>query len=345
MIIGDSNITNTLTSVWTDGMSSEKMRQSERLIFSRIDLLLSYLNSPLCENSESITNLISVYWMELQLIREFGSNNDLLYKAGATLSNYVDKILDLKNYSRDADLLQMLEDIKRKTINSSIAPGDLRFMAEFESDVYAQNYYIDFASGQKTSSPSSYIGSVDSSLLDDFKKVAGNLVYTQVDYSMMKTADAKRKYSRQAAVISSLCASGYGFTSEICSNEITSSIITASGHDCNDYVSAMQIAGKESHKTIGVGDGGASLAIAIITLVTTFISAGAGIFTTIYNSRREQGKTSAVDALANAQDCYADIPDWFKLGDLDGDGKDDTLKVYGLAAVALLATSYFTSKR
>lgn len=346
MRIGDSNIVNTISTVWTDGMSSSRMRQSERLIFARIDFLLSYLNSSVCTDAEAIANLISVYWMELQLIKEFGSNPDLLYKAGATLSHYVGKILELTPASRDATLLQMLSEIKSKTINSSLAPADLRFMSEYERDVYAQNYYINFASGTKTDSPSSYIGEPDPDLLNEFRRVAGNLVYTQVDYSMMKTAAAKRKYSRQVSVISELCASGYGFTSEICSLGVQSSILSSSGVDCNTYVSAMQEAGKNAKETIGVGDGGASAAIisAIITLVGTFISCGAAIFTTIYSQRRKQGKIDANSALYDAQRSYADIPDWLALGDLDGDGKDDTLKVYGLGAL-LFGAYYFLKKR
>lgn len=346
MIIGDSNIVNTISTVWTDGMSSSRMRQSERLIFARIDFLLSYLNSSVCTDAEAISNLISVYWMELQLIKEFGSNPDLLYKAGAVLSHYVNDILELNPANRDSTLLQMLSDIKSKTINSSLAPSDLRFMSEFERDVYSQNYYINFSSGAKTDSPSSYIGDVDPDLLNEFKRVAGNLVYTQVDYSKMKTAEAKRKYARQLSVISELCASGYGFTGEICSLGIQSSILSASGYDCDTYVAAMQEAGKQAKETVGVGDGGASAAVisAIIALVGTFISCGAAIFTTIYSQRRAQGKIDANSALYDAQRSYADIPDWLALGDLDGDGKDDTLKVYGLGAL-LFGAYYFLRKK
>lgn len=346
MIIGDSNIVNTISTVWTDGMSSSRMRQSERLIFARIDFLLSYLNSSVCTNAEAIANLMSVYWMELQLIKEFGSNTDLLYKAGSVLSHYVNDILELNPVSRDATLLQMLSEIKSKTINSSLAPSDLRFMAEFERDVFSQNYYINFSSGSKTDSPSSYIGDVDPDLLNEFKRVAGNLVYTQVDYSKMKTTEAKRKYAKQIAVISELCASGYGFTSEICSLGIQSSILSASSLDCDTYVSAMQEAGKQSGQNVGIGDGGLSAGViaAIITLVGTFISSGAAIFTTIYTQRRKQGKIDANSALYDAQRSYADIPDWLALGDLDGDGKDDTLKVYGLGAL-LFGAYYFMKKK
>ena len=348
MRIGDSDINNSISEVWTDGLSSANMRQSERLIFARIDFLKTYLDSEYCENPDDIINLMSVYWLELKLVEEFGSNSELLYKAGSCLSNYVNEILTINPAQRNSTLLQMLSDIKNRTINSSVAPGDLRFMAEFERDVYSQNYYIDFASGRKSESPSSNIGSVGPVLLfeSEFKKVAGNLVYTQVDYSMMKTAESKRKCAKQMAVISELCAAGYGFTDEICSLWIQSSILSASGVDCSTYVSAMQMAGKNSEQKIGIGDGGVSaLVAAIITLVGTFISSGAAIFTTIYTQRRQQGKIDAQSALYTAQSSYSDIPDWFKLGDLDGDGKDDTLKVYGLGALAIFATYYFTRKK
>lgn len=342
MIIGDTNIQNSSSTVWTDGMSSARMRQNERLIFARIDFLMSFLTSPQCTDAEGVENLISVYWMELQLIKEFGTNSDLLYKAGAVLSNYVQEILSLQSGYRNTTLLQMLDAIKSKTINSSIAPADLRFMAEFEKDVYSQNYYVDFKSGQKISSPSSYIGEVNKDLLSEFKKVAGNLVYTQADYSLITTAEAKRKYARQVAVLSALNASGCGFTSEICSLGIQSSILTSSGWDCDTYVKAMREAGAKSEEKVGVGN--PAVVAAIIGLVGTFITAGVAIFKTIYEARRAQGRADAYEALNTASLSYADIPDWFALGDLDGDGKDDTLKVYGLGAL-LFGAYYFLSKK
>lgn len=342
MIIGDSNIVSSLTSVWTDGIMSSRMRQNERLIFARIDFLMSYLNSPLCDDSDGVENLISVYWLELQLVKEFGNNADLLYKAGAVLSNYVQDILSLKTGGRNSSLLTMLADIKSKTINASIAPADLRFMSEFERDVYSQNYYVDFDSGQKTSSPSYYVGAVSQDMLSEYKKVAGNLVYTQVDYSMMKTPEAKRKYARQTAVLSALSASGCGFTPEICNLGIQSSILQASGWDCETYVSAMQEAGKESSKSVGVGN--PAVVVAVIGLVGTFITAGVAIFKEIYEARRVQGRSDAYRALDEASLSYADIPDWWRLGDLDGDGKDDTFKVYGVVAASLIAY-YFLGKK
>lgn len=343
--IGDVNISNQ-NFVWTDNKSYSDMRQNERLIFSRIDFLLSYLSTPEATEPESIINIIAVYYVELQLIREFGGNKDLLYKAGSALSNYVNELLTMNPSDRQTKVLSIIDTIKQKTINGNMPVGDLRFMAEFEKDVWAQNYYIDFRTGLPTqTAPKATIGdTANENFMNEFKKVSANLVYTRVPYSMMETPESRRKYSNQVDVISELCASGFGFTGAICSNLIESQVMQTWGSDPISYVQAMKDYTRENRTIIGVGDPVSTTAL-ILQIVTAALTAGATIFVTIYQYRHRDQSTAANSALYNARASYAEFPDWLSIGDIDGDGTDDTLKVYGLGLLALAGIWYFETKR
>lgn len=225
--------------------------------------------------------------------------------------------------------------------------GNLRFMAEFEKDVWSQNYYVDFKTGIATqTAPTATIGGTESeNFLNEFKKVSANLVYTRVPYSMMNTPESKRKYSNQVDVISELCASGFGFTGAICSNLIESQVMQTWGNTPTSYVQAMKDYVRENRTTIGVGEPISAAAVLILKLVTAAIAAGATVFVTIFNYRHRDQTTAAKSALYNARASYADFPDWLSIGDIDGDGTDDTLKVYGLGALALLGIWYFGKKK
>lgn len=323
------------------------MRQNERLIFSRIDFLLSYLTTDEATDPEAILNIISVYYVDLQLIREFGGNPDLLYKAGTVLSNYVNELLTMSLTDRQTKSLSIIDTVKQKTINGNMPIGDLRFMAEWERDICANNYYIDFRTGIATQTdPTATVSGTDSeNFMNEFKKVSANLVYTRVPYSMMETPEAKRKYSQQVDVISELCASGFGFTGAICSNLIESQVMQTWGNTPTSYVQAMKEYVRENRTKIGVGEPISVAAALILKLVTAAIAAGATVFVTIFNYRHRDQTTAAKSALYNARASYADFPDWLSIGDIDGDGKDDSLKVYGLGALALLGLWYYNKKK
>ena len=341
LTIGAANIINGPGVVWTNGQSYADMRQNERLIYSRIDVLLSYMAAEGAD-TEAIANVIAVYYIDLQLIREFGNNRDLLYKSGSVLSCYVDELLEMSPADRAEKIVSLIDTIKQKTINGNAPIGNLKFMSEFETDICGNNYYIDFRTGQRTPvAPKATIGSTQSqNFLNEFKKVSANLVYTRCDYSQMSTREARLKYARQVDVISELCASGYGFTGEICANLIDSQIMATWGNDPDTYVSAMRQYTVDNREKIGVGD-----VALIVSLVTAAIGAGVTIFTTIYRSRHSDTADSATSALYNARSSYADFPDWLSIGDIDGDGTDDTLKVYGLGALALLGLWFFGKKK
>lgn len=344
--IGDTNISND-SFVWTDNKSYSDMRQNERLIFSRIDFLLSYLTTDEATDPEAILNVISVYYVDLQLIREFGGNPDLLYKAGTVLSNYVNELLTMAPSDRQTKVLSIIDTVKQKTINGNMPIGDLRFMAEWEKDICANNYYIDFRTGiaTQTAPTATVSGTEGENFMNEFKKVSANLVYTRVPYSMMETPEAKRKYSQQVDVISELCASGFGFTGAICSNLIESQVMQTWGNTPTSYVQAMKDYVRENRTTIGVGEPISAAAVLILKLVTAAIAAGATVFVTIFNYRHRDQTTAAKSALYNARASYADFTDWLSIGDIDGDGKDDTLKVYGLGALALLGLWYYNKKK
>lgn len=344
--IGDTNISNDRF-VWTDNKSYSDMRQNERLIFSRIDFLLSYLTTDEAPDPEAILNVIAVYYVDLQLIREFGGNPELLYKAGSVLSNYVNELLTMAPTDRQTKVLSIIDTVKQKTINGNMPIGDLRFMAEWEKDICANNYYIDFRTGLATqTAPTATVSGTESeNFMNEFKKVSANLVYTRVPYSMMETPESKRKYSQQVDVISELCASGFGFTGAICSNLIESQVMQTWGNTPTTYVQAMKDYARANRTTIGVGDPVTATAALILQLVTAALTAGATIFVTIYQYRHRQQTAAANSAMYNARGCYADFPDWLSIGDIDGDGTDDTLKVYGLGALALLGIWYFGKKK
>lgn len=341
--IGDTNISNDRF-VWTDNKSYSDMRQNERLIFSRIDFLLSYLTTDEATDPEAILNIIAVYYVDLQLIREFCGNPELLYKAGSVFSNYVNELLTMAPTDRQTKVLSIIDTVKQKTINGNMPIGDLRFMAEWENDICANNYYIDFRTGLATqTAPTATVsGTERENFMNEFKKVSANLVYTRVPYSMMETPESKRKYSQQVDVISELCASGFGFTGAICSNLIESQVMQTWGNTPTTYVKAMKDYARANRTTIGVNGDPVSL---ILTLVTAAIAAGARIFTTIFEYRHRDTTAAANSAMYNARGCYADFPDWLSIGDIDGDGKDDTLKVYGLGALALLGIWYYNKKK
>ena len=322
------------------------MRQNERLIFSRIDFLLSYLTTAGATDPEAILNIIAVYYVDLQLIREFGGNPELLYKAGSVLSNYVNELLTMGPTDRQTKVLSIIDTVKQKTINGNMPIGDLRFMAEWEKDICENNYYIDFRTGLATqTAPTATVSGTESeNFMNEFKKVSANLVYTRVPYSMMETPESKRKYSQQVDVISELCASGFGFTAPICSNLIESQVMQTWGSDPTSYVQAMKEYSLSNRSNIGVGDP-VSVTALIFQLVTAALTAGATIFITIFQYRHRDQTTGANSALYNARASYADFPDWLSIGDIDGDGKDDTLKVYGLGALALLGIWYFGKKK
>lgn len=347
MIIGDSNILNDSYSVWTNSKPYSSLRQSERLLLSRLDLLTSYkkMTEEGDPNSRTLDNLLSLYYIEFMLVDEFGCNPDYLYKAGVSMTQYINHIMAC-SYSSDKDrnafILSVLHDIKKDVINGSPSLDSIPFMNDWVKEVYNQNYFIDFNTGGiSENTPSASIGdSISENLQNDFKKVAGNLVYSVVPYSTITTAEAKRKRVLQNAVISALCGSGYGFTDAICNNLIRSSIVSRSQLSPEAYVECMKELGKQ--RSSKIGDFGILELVAAV--VTALITAGVAVFTAIYNARRNSSYRDAVSALGQAGGSYADIPDWLSLGDLDGDGTDDTLKVYG-ALIAVGALAYYYHKR
>lgn len=350
MYIGSTNIVNSPFSVWTDNRTEYEIRQNERLLFSRIHLITAYLNNMPVDDPQRdiLLNMLSVYYIELQLIKDFGVTPEYLYRAGVILSNYVGEIMnrtfDSEN-ERNSFILNVISDIKRKTVNGTSSVADIDFMADWIRDVYDQNYFIDFSTGTKTQThPSFQIGSPDSGLTQEFIKTAPNLVYTVVPYATMTTAEAKRKRVLQNAVISGLCGSGYGFTDAICTNYIRSSIVNGTnGLSPEQYVEGMKQIAQEGESKVG------ELTVAAATLIVGLVSAalttGARIFINIYNARKNSQYKDAVSNLKQADDCFANFPDWFKLGDLDGDGKDDTLKVWlGLLGIGAFAYLYTNKK-
>lgn len=341
MIIGNSNIVSDSCSVWTNSKPYASLRQSERLLLSRIDLLTAYKGAMSSEQAEmnSVDSLLALYYIEFMLIDEFGSNSDYLYKAGVALSQYLNSIMTMRYQTekeRNEFILSVIRDIQRDVVDGSPNIDSIPFMNTWVQEVYDQNYFIDFATGAKCkNAPSSSIGDISENLQNDFKKVAGNLVYSVVPYSTITTAEAKRKRVLQNSVISGLVGSGFGFTDNICNNLIRSSIISRSQLSPETYVEAMKEIAKNKSK---IGDFGVLELVA--TIVTALLTAGTAVFVAIYNARKNSNYRDAVSSLANAGASYADIPDWLSLGDLDGDGKDDTLKVYG-AMLLLCAFAYY----
>lgn len=349
MYIGSTNIVNSPFKVWTDNRTDVELRQSERLLFSRVHLITAYLNNMPADDPQRnvLLNMLSVYYIELQLIKEFGVTPDYLYRAGVVLSRYVSEIMGrtfLSDEERNAFILNVLSDIKQRTINGTTSVADMDFFADWLKDVYDQNYFIDFTNGGiSQNTPSANIGDViDTELTNGFIKVAGNLVYTVVPYSTMSTNEAKRKRALQNAVISSVCGSGFGFTDAICTNYINSAIVNSThGLSPEIYVEGMKEAGKEMSAGIGIAEEVVAL---IVGIVTSFLTAGTAVFTAIYNARKNTAYRDAVSGLNNAEMCYADIPDWLKLGDIDGDGTDDTLKVW-LGMLGIGTFAYLYSKK
>lgn len=350
MYIGATNIINSPFKVWTDNRSDSELRQSERLLFSRIHLVTAYLDNMPADDPQRnvLLGLLSVYYIELQLIKDFGVTPEYLYRSGVVMSNYVSEIMNRTFDSEDARnafILNVLSDIKQRTVTGTTSVSDIDFFAEFLKDIYDQNYYIDFSNGEHSQNlPATQIGDVmDTELTNGFIKVAGNLVYTAVPYSTMTTSEAKRKRALQNAVISGMVGSGFGFTDAICQNYINSAIVNSThGLTPAVYVEGMKEASQQQAK-IGVLTE-ATVAL-IIKLVTAFLTAGTAVFTAIYNARRNTSYRDAVSSLNDAELCYAEIPDWLKLGDIDGDGKDDTLKIW-LGALGIGAFAYlFTNKK
>lgn len=348
MRIGDSNILITPNEVWTNGKPYSGLRQSERLLFSRIDLLVSYLNAMSEDdpNWNTVNNLLTLYYIELRLVNEFSETDEYLYRAGVSLSQYLELIMSQKFTSeneRNAFILNILDDIKKRTINGSSQMANVNFMSDWVRDVYDQNFFIDFATGAECmNAPSSHIGELSSDeLQNEFKKVAGNLVYTVVPSATITTAEAKRKRVLQNAVISGLCGSGYGFTSQICNNYIISSIVTRSGISPEEYVECMKQIAKNDQQA-KIGDFGILELVA--SIVTALITAGTAVFTAVYNSRKNNPSyRNVVSSLGQAQDSYAETSDWWRLGDITGDGKDDTFTVWGIV-LALFGFAYLYKK-
>lgn len=352
MYIGNTNIINSPYSVWKDDRTDRELRQNERLILSRLDLLSTYYGTlgKDSQNRNAVNNLLVIYYIELQLIKEFGENDDYLYRAGVVLSNYVDDILS-RSFSSEQErnnyILNILDDIKRRTINGTTSVANIAFMGDWTKDVYNENYYIDFSSGVRTMNlPSGAISDADESLTDKFKEVAGNLVYCVVPYSAMTTQEAKKKRILQTSVLSGVCASGFGFTEAICNNYIQSSIIGGCGLSPSQYVESLKELARQQYGSAQVGD--PATLIAVLTLVgklLAILASAVTIFKVIWDARKNTSYRDSVQSLEKADLCGAEIPDWLKLGDLDGDGKDDTLKVWGaLLAVGAFAYLYTDQK-
>lgn len=346
MYIGDTNIVNSPFVVWTDDRGDSDLRQSERLLFSRLDLLTTYYGTLSEDDSRRniVNNLLVLYYVELQLIKEFGENDDYLYRAGVVLSNYVRDIMSREftnDYERNSYVLSLIEDIKRRTINGTTSVADISFMGDWYNEVYRENYYVNIQNGFRSENkPIANIAGVDTTLESMFKEVAGNLVYSVVPYSTISTAEAKKKRIMQTSVISGVCGSGFGFTEAICNNYIQSSIYGGVGMSPERYVETMKAIAIEQSQGARVGD--IATATAVVAFIAKLITALAGavtIFKVIRDMRKESDYSDAVEKLKYAEVCGAEIPDWLRLGDIDGDGTDDTFKVWAIA-LALGAVAY-----
>lgn len=151
--IGNTEVST--TNYWSGGKDTHKLRQSEILLYSYIDLLQEEANILEADNEiQAKYNQMDMYFATLKIIEAYGSKKDLLINAGVVLGNMIEAGDFAKTYdsltARNVAVDALIGDIFDRTTNFTEVETQAGFDEWFRESVVSKNFYCNPVSGEQS---------------------------------------------------------------------------------------------------------------------------------------------------------------------------------------------------
>lgn len=226
-------------SYWTGGKRSPQLRQSEKELYSQLNLLQE--NAGFSGNEDEIDEIyteMDKLYIAIQLIMNFGDDDDLLLRAGVVYSDLLHsgklqqpyESLDERNAAVNEIATGAIAQVADVLLSETVETETLLWWRE---TVLEQNFFWNEATGEKTSIPGDSPGAIGAVGVDEYSKqlVEGGMfyVYMIADSRLIDTADAIYKKSQQNITLDRLEATGVGLSRNVMMNNIKTGILRQSG--------------------------------------------------------------------------------------------------------------------
>lgn len=191
--IGSSTVTDT-RKVWFDGIDYDQLRQSQKNIFAKIDLLQSQASVTTDKESDYYNSMDKLYTC-YKAVENFGDDTEMLKKAGAVINDKYCRGLLNKDFGdlsqRNEYINSLIKDVIEQTVNYSAADKkeSKDITTWWQTNVLDKNYYKDITGETRTTKPVNpvTIGAASNDLVNKFKDGALSFAYAKTDWYKMTT--------------------------------------------------------------------------------------------------------------------------------------------------------------
>lgn len=314
---------------WTNGRTNGLLRQNERMLYAKIDLLQSY-----CDITEKEEDLVAYYtdmdfyFILVKLIDKFGYSNDMLelsfFEAYTFLENGDFYDTSLSDGERNAYFQSLLSQIISATENNNkIAETIDVYYSTLFADLVKTNYYINpitDAVSVKPFAESGIMGDEDwcaklktQGPYFNYSQASGNLFYNQ------KKATAKR--IAQKNLKERLTAINPTFRNGVADDLIDSGIVSGFRMTADESVITIRTGG-----SVKIGD--PATVVAVLGLIATIASAIGSVWVSYLDMKKAEVSKDTANALNNAKYNGAAAGDWFGI-DENNDGTISSSEKFG----------------
>lgn len=323
----------------------EQMRVSEKQIFSFLDLLQTQAKYATGGELSDIYNQMDRYYAVAMIIETLGNTPEILARCVYPLNEALtagEFEFDGSLESRNSRLITLIDRIINNAINYTINKDyalDNDLYIWWQQNVMQLNYYVTAGGVLTEEMPTIVAVSGTEDLMSGFKRAAGAYAYTRVSaQEVASSAKARMKRAKQIEARSAISAVCPELNDIVQNNYIDSALAEVTeGGDASTFVDGLKKIGKKKAR---VGALTEAVITAIISLIATFVTAVTSLTVAIIQNRKNELNQNAYNAL-NSYPIYTTSEDDFALGDIDGDGKDDTSKILLIGAAALAACYLF----
>ncbi len=311
---------------WTGGKRSSRLRQSEKELYAKINLLQEQANFSESEDEiQSLYTEMDKLYVAIQLIMNFGDDEDLLLKAGVSYSDalydglfqeYYDT-LEERNISVNRVATDCIAHVPDIHLSEDVVTSVILW---WKDTVMLQNFYWNENTGEKSVLPADSI-EAGIGATDDYDSLSARMVeggmfyvYMIADRRLINTPNSMYKNAQQNITLDRLENIGVGLSRNVMLDNIKTGILReTNGKSASQVVQALQR-----------GDAKIGEPITLIVAIIGAIVAIAGMVAKIVEARktRIENETAKILSENNLNSIRPDHSD-FPFGDSDGDGKAD----------------------
>ena len=298
---------------WSDGRNADRLRQSEREIFSMIDLY-----QEICTYEENDA-IVSEYYGEmdklyfaLKLIEEFGQFPLFLKNSGMVFAELVASGIFSTPYAtlteRNISIDEIIQNAIDRLNNHDLPveyPKEVRDW--WDKIVVEQNFYINLATGKQIKQPA-IIAGIGNTQYDEFcarmKDGGPFYLYVAAPVSMVDTEQSFYKKQQQNYTIDKMESTGVGLTRNVMMNNINAGIISSTK-------------GKNAQTALGEFKQGKDPGIGLISIILKAITALFTLITSILAIKQAkiEQRTAEILSKDNINNQAPDFSDWQKYKD------------------------------